>query len=177
MEGAKLFVGLGFPFEAPSPLEALQAGCYFINPIWDPPIGRSLDESENSKEHIKGLIDIKGFFNDKPTLRHVDSQVPYLASLNFTGQETTGSFQRQTRNRNMQWQLRHRSLTRLRGLLIPYKDKIITTRIDDPENNEFLIDQLSKIKSETEFERLHLEEFSPLGLQKRINRLFQKKFC
>ena len=77
----------------------------------------------------------------------------------------------------MQWQLRHGYLTRLRGLLIPYKDKIITTRIDDPENNEFLIDQLSKIKSETEFERLHLDEFSPLGLQKRINRLFQKKFC
>ena len=91
MEGAKLFVGLGFPFEAPSPLEALQAGCYFINPIWDPPIGRSLDESENSKDHIKGLIDIKGFFNDKPTLRHVDSQVPYLASLNFTGQGATGT--------------------------------------------------------------------------------------
>ena len=58
-----------------------------------------------------------------------------------------------------------------------YKDKIITTRIDDPENNEFLIDKLAKIKSETEFERLHLEEFSPLGLQKRINSLFQKKFC
>ena len=78
MEEAKLFVGLGFPFEAPSPLEALQAGCYFINPIWDPPIGRSLDKSKNSKEYIKG------FFNQKPTLRHLDSQVPYLAALNNT---------------------------------------------------------------------------------------------
>ena len=84
LEEAKLFVGLGFPFEAPSPLEALQAGCYFINPIWDPPIGRSLNASRYSKDYIKGLIDIKGFFNDKPTLRKLDSQVPYLASLNFT---------------------------------------------------------------------------------------------
>ena len=84
LEEAKLFVGLGFPFEAPSPLEALQAGCYFINPIWDHPIGRSLNASRHSKDYIKGLIDIKGFFNDKPTLRKLDSQVPYLASLNFT---------------------------------------------------------------------------------------------
>ena len=74
LEGAKLFVGLGFPFEGPSPIEALQAGCYFINPIWDPPIGRSLNGTKN-KDYIKG------FFNDKPTLRALSSQVPYLASL------------------------------------------------------------------------------------------------
>ena len=74
-EGAKLFVGLGFPFEGPSPIEALQAGCYFINPIWDPPIGRSLNGTKN-KDYIKG------FFNNKPTLRALSSQVPYLAALN-----------------------------------------------------------------------------------------------
>ena len=91
MEDAKLFVGLGFPFEAPSPLEALQAGCYFINPIWDPPIGRSLNASRHSKDYIKGLIDIKGFFNDKPTLRQLDSQVPYLASSKFSGKGFTDS--------------------------------------------------------------------------------------
>ena len=91
MEEAKLFVGLGFPFEAPSPLEALQAGCYFINPIWDPPIGRSLEGSRHSKNYIKGLIHIKGFFNDKPTLRQLDSQVPYLASSKFSGKGFTDS--------------------------------------------------------------------------------------
>ena len=75
LEGAKIFIGLGFPFEGPSPIEALQAGCYFINPIWEPPIGRSLD-GENSKEYIRG------FFSNKPTVRQLESQVPYLATIN-----------------------------------------------------------------------------------------------
>ena len=74
-------------------MEALQAGCYFINPIWDPPIGRSLNASRHSKDYIKGLIDIKGFFNDKPTLRQLDSQVPYLASSKFSGKGFTDSRQ------------------------------------------------------------------------------------
>ena len=74
LEGAKVFIGLGFPFEGPSPIEALQAGCYFINPIWEPPIGRSLD-GPNSKEYIRG------FFSGKPTLRKLESQVPYLATI------------------------------------------------------------------------------------------------
>ena len=75
LEGAKIFIGLGFPFEGPSPIEALQAGCYFINPIWEPPIGRSLN-GENSKEYIRG------FFSNKPTVRQLESQVPYLATIN-----------------------------------------------------------------------------------------------
>ena len=70
-----IFIGLGFPFEGPSPIEALQAGCYFINPIWEPPIGRVLN-GKNPDEYIRG------FFNGKPTVRQLESQVPYLATIN-----------------------------------------------------------------------------------------------
>ena len=74
LEGAKLFVGLGFPFEGPSPIEALQAGCHFINPIWEPPVGRHLEGKQP-----EGYI--RGFFNNKPTVRQLESQVPYLSSI------------------------------------------------------------------------------------------------
>ena len=56
-------------------------------------------------------------------------------------------------------------------------DKIITTKTDDPENNEDLRNLMEKIKSETQFERVVLDEFTPNGLQKRIQSLFQKSFC
>ena len=97
LEGAKIFIGLGFPFEGPSPIEALQAGCYFINPIWEPPIGRSLD-GENSKEYIRG------FFSNKPTVRQLESQVPYLATINRNLVEN-GPF------KLMQFQSKHRPWT------------------------------------------------------------------
>ena len=56
-------------------------------------------------------------------------------------------------------------------------DKIITTKTDDPENNEELRTAMEKIKSETQFDRVVLEEFTPNGLQRRINSLFQQSFC
>ena len=28
----QVFVGLGFPYEGPAPLEAIASGCFFINP-------------------------------------------------------------------------------------------------------------------------------------------------
>ena len=53
-----------------------KAGCYFFNPIFDPPVGRSEDKShKNVGEYIPD------FFNDKPTFRKLTSQVPYLQSL------------------------------------------------------------------------------------------------
>ncbi|KAM5153309.1 alpha-1,6-mannosylglycoprotein 6-beta-N-acetylglucosaminyltransferase A [Mantella aurantiaca] len=57
----KLFVGLGFPYEGPAPLEAIANGCAFLNPKFDPP-----KSSRNTD-----------FFKGKPTLRELTSQHPY----------------------------------------------------------------------------------------------------
>ena len=56
-----MFVGLGFPYEGPAPLEAIANGCFFLNPRIEPPINR-----DNSK-----------FLKGKPTLRSLTSQNPY----------------------------------------------------------------------------------------------------
>jgi len=56
-----LFVGLGFPYEGPAPLEAVANGCFFLNAKIQPSIGR-----ENN-----------AFFKSKPTLRKLTSQHPY----------------------------------------------------------------------------------------------------
>ena len=55
LQETKLFVGMGFPYEGPAPLEAIAQGCFFLNPRLDPPRNR-----ENSV-----------FFKGKPTLRAV----------------------------------------------------------------------------------------------------------
>ena len=52
---SRIFVGLGFPYEGPAPLEAIAQGCVFLNPKVNPPIDRT-----NSK-----------FFAKKPTNRKV----------------------------------------------------------------------------------------------------------
>ncbi|CAM9529486.1 alpha-1,6-mannosylglycoprotein 6-beta-N-acetylglucosaminyltransferase A [Lethenteron reissneri] len=57
----KLFVGLGFPYEGPAPLEAIANGCVFLNPRFRPP-----KSSKNTD-----------FFKGKPTLRELTSQHPY----------------------------------------------------------------------------------------------------
>ncbi|XP_030884095.1 alpha-1,6-mannosylglycoprotein 6-beta-N-acetylglucosaminyltransferase A [Leptonychotes weddellii] len=57
----KLFVGLGFPYEGPAPLEAIANGCAFLNPKFSPP-----KSSKNTD-----------FFIGKPTLRELTSQHPY----------------------------------------------------------------------------------------------------
>uniref|UniRef100_A0A8C5R2L1 alpha-1,6-mannosyl-glycoprotein 6-beta-N-acetylglucosaminyltransferase n=1 Tax=Leptobrachium leishanense TaxID=445787 RepID=A0A8C5R2L1_9ANUR len=57
----KLFVGLGFPYEGPAPLEAIANGCAFLNPLFNPP-----KSSRNTE-----------FFKGKPTLRELTSQHPY----------------------------------------------------------------------------------------------------
>ena len=75
LESATIFVGMGFPFEGPSPLEALNHGCYFLNPIFDEPIGRESSQSESRNQNHEY---IKDFFFDKPTFRKLTSQVPYF---------------------------------------------------------------------------------------------------
>ncbi|PVD38108.1 hypothetical protein C0Q70_00719 [Pomacea canaliculata] len=57
----KVFVGLGFPYEGPAPLEAIANGAVFLNPRFNPP-----HSSRNTK-----------FFKGKPTQREVTSQHPY----------------------------------------------------------------------------------------------------
>lgn len=51
----KLFVGFGFPYEGPAPLEAIANGCIFLQPKFNPP--------HSSLNH--------DFFRGKPTSRKV----------------------------------------------------------------------------------------------------------
>ncbi|KAG7282780.1 hypothetical protein CRUP_029988 [Coryphaenoides rupestris] len=58
---ATVFVGLGFPYEGPAPLEALSLGCVFLQPNLIPP------HSPHSSP----------FYRGKPTTREISSQHPY----------------------------------------------------------------------------------------------------
>ncbi|KAL3854035.1 hypothetical protein ACJMK2_013317 [Sinanodonta woodiana] len=58
---SKVFVGLGFPYEGPAPLEAIANGAVFLNPKFNPPHNRNNN----------------AFFKGKPTEREVTSQHPY----------------------------------------------------------------------------------------------------
>lgn len=58
---AKVFVGLGFPYEGPAPIEAIALGCVFLQPRFHPP--HSSDNNE--------------FYRGKPTTRQISSQHPY----------------------------------------------------------------------------------------------------
>lgn len=58
---AKLFIGFGFPYEGPAPLEAIANGCVFLQARFRPP--------HSSLNHE--------FFRGKPTSREVSSQHPY----------------------------------------------------------------------------------------------------
>ncbi|XP_034563930.1 alpha-1,6-mannosylglycoprotein 6-beta-N-acetylglucosaminyltransferase B-like [Notolabrus celidotus] len=64
---AKVFVGLGFPYEGPAPMEAIALGCVFLQPRFDPP-----HSSDNND-----------FYKGKPTTRQISSQHPYAE--NFIG--------------------------------------------------------------------------------------------
>ena len=44
----QVFIGLGFPYEGPAPLEAIAYGCVFINPQLNPPVNR-----DNSQHFAK----------------------------------------------------------------------------------------------------------------------------
>ncbi|XP_031699688.1 alpha-1,6-mannosylglycoprotein 6-beta-N-acetylglucosaminyltransferase B-like isoform X1 [Anarrhichthys ocellatus] len=58
---AKVFVGLGFPYEGPAPIEAIALGCVFLQPRFHPP----------------HLSDNNDFYKGKPTTRQISSQHPY----------------------------------------------------------------------------------------------------
>lgn len=62
LQQSKVFVGLGFPYEGPAPLEAIANGAVFLNPKFNVPKNRT-----NTK-----------FFKGKPTSRSLRSQSPYL---------------------------------------------------------------------------------------------------
>ncbi|XP_029456257.1 alpha-1,6-mannosylglycoprotein 6-beta-N-acetylglucosaminyltransferase B isoform X2 [Rhinatrema bivittatum] len=62
LKKAKLFIGFGFPYEGPAPLEAIANGCVFLQPRFEPP--------HSSLNHE--------FFRGKPTSREVSSQHPYV---------------------------------------------------------------------------------------------------
>lgn len=53
----QLFIGFGFPYEGPAPLEAIANGCIFLQPKFQPP--------HSSLNHE--------FFRGKPTSREVTS--------------------------------------------------------------------------------------------------------
>ncbi|XP_031550689.1 alpha-1,6-mannosylglycoprotein 6-beta-N-acetylglucosaminyltransferase A-like isoform X2 [Actinia tenebrosa] len=61
LQESKVFVGLGFPFEGPAPLDAVANGCFYINPKINPPHNR----------------DNNAFYGGKPTARKITSQNPY----------------------------------------------------------------------------------------------------
>ena len=62
LEKSKIFIGVGFPYEGPGPIEALAAGAVFLQPKF--PIPRNRLNTH--------------FFNGKPTLRKLTSQSPYM---------------------------------------------------------------------------------------------------
>eukprot|EP00794_Sanderia_malayensis_P019254 gene19254-21182_t len=59
---AKLFIGLGFPFEGPGPLDAISQGAVYLNPKFPVPKNKINDK----------------FFEGKPFLRKLTSQNPYM---------------------------------------------------------------------------------------------------
>ncbi|KAK6725501.1 hypothetical protein RB195_004059 [Necator americanus] len=65
LKSVDIFVGLGFPFEGPAPLEAIAHGAVFINPKFHPP-----------KSRLNAV-----FLREKPTLREFTSQSPYMERL------------------------------------------------------------------------------------------------
>ncbi|XP_060599364.1 alpha-1,6-mannosylglycoprotein 6-beta-N-acetylglucosaminyltransferase A-like [Ruditapes philippinarum] len=58
---SKIFLGLGFPYEGPAPLEAIANGAVYINPKF-------------AKPHNRNTVP---FFKGKPTERELTSQHPY----------------------------------------------------------------------------------------------------
>ena len=56
LEKSKIFIGVGYPYEGPGPIEALAAGAVYLQPKFS----------------------IPHFLNGKPTLRKLTSQSPYM---------------------------------------------------------------------------------------------------
>ncbi|XP_009859453.2 alpha-1,6-mannosylglycoprotein 6-beta-N-acetylglucosaminyltransferase A-like [Ciona intestinalis] len=63
----KVFVGMGFPYEGPAPLEAIANGAVFLN--------------VNFKQGSPSYVKATNFFKGKPTSRQLTSQHPYTSSF------------------------------------------------------------------------------------------------
>lgn len=88
VEESKLFIGLGFPYDGPSPLEAMARGTKYINPVFNEP------HYAGNTERLYG----------KPTLRKYTSQHPYLER--FEGHVMNIDIHNQTQVESMiQWAL------------------------------------------------------------------------
>lgn len=61
----QVFVGLGFPYEGPAPIEAIALGCIFLQPRFDPP-----HSSDNND-----------FYKGKPTTRQVGNPLSWKNSV------------------------------------------------------------------------------------------------
>ena len=59
---SKVFIGVGFPYEGPGPIEAMANGAVYLQPKFHIPIGKLNND----------------FFAGKPTLRQMTSQNPYM---------------------------------------------------------------------------------------------------
>ena len=59
---SKLFIGIGFPYEGPGPLEAMAAGTVYLQPKFNVPVGKQNTD----------------FFASKPNRRELTSQNPYM---------------------------------------------------------------------------------------------------
>ncbi|XP_015747475.1 PREDICTED: alpha-1,6-mannosylglycoprotein 6-beta-N-acetylglucosaminyltransferase A-like [Acropora digitifera] len=69
LKETKVFIGLGFPYEGPAPLEAIAQGCIFLNAKFDPPHSR-----------LNTL-----FFKGKPTLREVTLRYWFIFNIDHSG--------------------------------------------------------------------------------------------
>lgn len=59
---SKLFIGVGFPYEGPGPLEAMANGAVFLQPKFKNPVSKLNND----------------FFKNKPNFRKLESQSPYM---------------------------------------------------------------------------------------------------
>ena len=76
----KIMVGMGFPYEGPTPLEAMTNGIIFIQPTFIPAKGRWTNE----KGAVSGDILVgSNFWVKKPMFRLLTSQVPFIEQMPF----------------------------------------------------------------------------------------------
>lgn len=68
---SQVFVGLGFPYEGPAPIEAISLGCVFLQPRFSAP-------------HSS---DSRGFYSGKPTTRQVWKSKPHCSIKTRSGSD------------------------------------------------------------------------------------------
>ena len=76
----KIMVGMGFPYEGPTPLEAMASGIIFIQPQFNPPRGRRKTDRRDTGGNI---LEGSNFWKQKPMFRLLTSQVPFIEQMPF----------------------------------------------------------------------------------------------